>query len=533
MERLAGKVMLLSGWSRIALAVFAGAIGALALPPFGIFATLFISFTLLVWLIDGSTGNPGGGVVSRLRAAFVIGWLFGFGYFVANLWWLGNALLVDAEEFAWALPLAVFGLPAYLAIFYGLATALARAFWSDGIGRLAALAAAFGVAEWLRSFVLTGFPWNAIGYGAMPVPLMMQSDVVLGIFGVTVLAVFVFAAPALLGTGKGKVLGLAAAVLLAVAHVGFGAWRLNVADEKLAAGDGKKTTIRIVQPMIDQAQKLDDTNRAEIFDEHLRLTAAPLKDGETRPDIVVWPETSVPFILTENPDALARIAEVLEDGQVLVTGAVRSENAGAGVAPRYYNSIYVIDSDGQIISAADKVHLVPYGEYVPYESILASLGITEAIAMPGGFTAASSRSLLTLPGGALLYPLICYEAIFPNEIGADVERTSAILNVTNDGWFGATPGPYQHFQQARLRAVENGMFLIRGANTGISAVVDPFGRVVQGLGYNQKGVIDASIGGKYILYWSNRSRQWYFWLVVGFMSVIAVSSRLSFNSREN
>ncbi|MNU79784.1 Apolipoprotein N-acyltransferase [compost metagenome] len=179
------------------------------------------------------------------------------------------------------------------------------------------------------------------------------------------------------------------------------------------------------------------------------------------------------------------------------------------------------------------MHLVPYGEYVPYESILASLGITEAIAMPGGFTAASSRSLLTLPGGALLYPLICYEAIFPGEIGPDVERTSAILNVTNDGWFGATPGPYQHFQQARLRAVENGMFLIRGANTGISAVVDPFGRVVQGLGYNQKGVIDASIGGKYILYWSNSSRRWYFWLVVAFMSLIAVSSRLSFNSRAN
>lgn len=533
MERLAGKVMLLSGWPRILLAVFAGAVGAFALPPFGIFATLFISFTLLVWLIDGSTGNPGGGIVSRLRSAFAIGWLFGFGYFVANLWWLGNALLVDAEEFAWALPLAVLGLPAYLALFYGLAAALARLFWSDGVGRLAALAAAFGIAEWLRSFVLTGFPWNAIGYGAMPVPLMMQSDAVLGIFGVSTLAVFVFSAPALLGTAKGKVIGLTVAVLFAAAHVGFGAWRLNVADEKLAAGDGKKTTIRIVQPMIDQAQKLDDTNRAEIFEEHLRLTATPLKDGETRPDIVVWPETSVPFILTENPDALARIAEVLEDGQVLVTGAVRSENAGAGVAPRYYNSIYVIDSVGQIISAADKVHLVPYGEYVPYESILASLGITQAIAMPGGFTAASSRSLLTLPGGALLYPLICYEAIFPDEIGADVERTSAILNVTNDGWFGATPGPYQHFQQARLRAIENGLFLIRGANTGISAVVDPFGRVVQGLGYNQKGVIDATISGAKIENWSNNSRQWYFWLVVGLMSVIAVSSRLSFKSHAN
>ncbi len=533
MERLAGRVMLLSGLPRIGLAIVAGAIGAFALPPFGIFATLFISFTLLVWLIDGSTGNPAGGIGSRLRSAFAIGWLFGFGYFVANLWWLGNALLVDAEEFAWALPLAVFGLPAYLALFYGLATALARAFWSDGVGRLAALAAAFGVAEWLRSFVLTGFPWNAIGYGAMPVPLMMQSDAVLGIFGVTTLAVFVFSAPALLGTRKGKIVGLSAAVLLALAHVGFGAWRLNVADERLAVGESKKTTIRIVQPVIDQAQKLDGTNRSSIFEEHLRLTASPLAEAGRRPDIVVWPETSVPFILTENPDALARIAEVLEDGQVLVTGAVRSEDAGAGVAPRFYNSIYVIDSEGQIISAADKMHLVPYGEYVPYESILASLGITEAIAMPGGFTAASSRSLLTLPGGALFYPLICYEAIFPDEIGSDIERTSAILNVTNDGWFGATPGPYQHFQQARLRAVENGLFLIRAANTGISAIVDPFGRVVQGLGYNQKGVIDATISGDKIENWDNSSRQWYFWLVVTIMSVIAVSSRLGFNSHKN
>ena len=533
MERLAGKVMLLSGWPRMAIAVFAGAIGALALPPFGIFATLFLSFTLLVWLVDGSTGTPGGGFASRLRSAFAIGWLFGFGYFVANLWWLGNALLVDAEEFAWALPLAVLGVPAYLALFYGLATALARILWSDGVGRLAALAAGFGIAEWLRSFVLTGFPWNAIGYGAMPVPLMMQSDAVLGIFGVTTLTVFVFSAPALFGTRKGMAVGLAAAMILIAIHVGFGAWRLNAADERLAAGDGKKTTIRIVQPMIDQAQKLDDGNRAEIFEEHLRLTALPQEDGGTRADIVVWPETSVPFILTDNPDALARIAEVLEDGQVLVTGAVRSENAGAGVAPRFYNSIYVIDSDGQIISAADKVHLVPYGEYVPYESLLASLGITEAIAMPGGFTAASSRSLLTLPGGALLYPLICYEAIFPDEISEDIERTSAMLNVTNDGWFGATPGPYQHFQQARLRAVEHGLFLIRGANTGISAVVDPFGRVVKGLAYNQKGLIDATISSTKVANWSNNSRRWYFWLVVTIMSVIAAASRLSFKSHTN
>jgi apolipoprotein N-acyltransferase len=533
MERLANRVMLLSGLPRITLALLAGAIGALAMPPFGVFAVLFVSFTLLVWLLDGSTGNPEGGMFSRLRSAFFIGWLFGFGYFVAGLWWLGHALLIDADEFAWALPLAVLGVPAYLALFYGLAAALARVLWSDGLGRIAALAAAFGVAEWLRGFVLTGFPWNAIGYGAMPTPLMMQSAAALGIFGVSTLAVFVFSAPALLGTIKGRAFGLAAACILIVAHVGFGMLRLNDADRKLAVAGSKNTTLRIVQPMIDQAQKLDDTNRAEIFEEHLRLTALPPQEGGKRPDIIVWPETSVPFILTENPDALARIAEVLDDGQVLVTGAVRSENAGAGVAPRYYNSIYVIDSEGQIISASDKVHLVPFGEYVPYESLLAKLGVTDAIAMPGGFTAAASRSLLTLPGGALLYPLICYEAIFPTEIGDEVNRVSALLNITNDGWFGQTPGPYQHFQQARLRAVETGLFLIRGANTGISAVIDPFGRVVRGLAYNQKDVIDATINCAKIAGWGNNTRQWYFWLVVTLMSLIAGISRLGFKSRTN
>jgi apolipoprotein N-acyltransferase len=533
MERLAGRVMLLSGMPRVALAFISGAVGAFALPPFGFFAALFVSFTLLVWLVDGSTGNPSGGVLSRLRSAFFIGWLFGFGYFVAGLWWLGNALLVEADDFAWALPLAVLGLPAVLALFYGLAAALARILWSDGLGRIAALAAAFGIVEWFRGFALTGFPWNAVGYGAMPTPLMMQSASVIGIFGVSALAVFVFAAPALLGTRKGKAMGLGLAALLVLAHFAFGAWRLHGADAALAAAEGVKTTVRLVQPVIDQAQKLDNVNRAEIFEEHLRLSALPPENGDKRPDIIVWPETSVPFILTENPDALARIAEVLQDGQVLIAGAVRSENAGAGMAPRYYNSIYVIDSDGQIISAADKVHLVPFGEYVPYENLLKSMGVTDAIAMPGGFTAAPTRSLLTLPGGALFYPLVCYEAIFPTEIGADVERASALLNVTNDGWFGATPGPYQHFQQARLRAVETGLFLIRGANTGISAVVDPFGRVISGLGYNQKGVIDATIGGVPLRNLASETKQRNFWLLVLALSAIATISRVSFKTSEN
>lgn len=533
MERLAGRIMLLWGFPRVIVAFLAGAIGALALPPVGFFATFFISFTLLVWLMDGSTGNSAGGVWPRLRADFMLGWIFGFGYFVAGLWWLGNALLVEADDFAWALPLAVLGLPAYLALFYGLATSVARLLWSDGVGRIAALAFSFGLAEWLRGFVATGFPWNAVGYGAMPMPLMMQSSAVLGIGGVTVLAVFVFSAPALVGTRKGMRTGLAAAAVLFCAHLGFGGYRLYIADRIPAPAAASQMTVRIVQPVIDQARKLDDRERAAIFEEHLSLSALPPENNGKRPDLIVWPETSVPFILTQNPDALSRIAEVLEDGQVLITGAVRSEDAGAGLAPRFYNSIYAIDSDGQIISASDKVHLVPFGEYVPYEDLLRNIGIPDAIAMPGGFTAAPARALLTLPDGRTFYPLVCYEAIFADEIGSDVEGTSALLNVTNDGWFGATPGPYQHFQQARIRAVESGRSLIRAANTGISAVVDPYGRVVAGLGYNQKGVMDATVGGDPVSHWDSETRRNYFWLLMAFMLLIAVVSRAGFNFRKN
>lgn len=533
MQRLAGRIMLLWGWPRAILAILAGAVGALAMPPFGFFAALFISFTLLVWLMDGTTGHPDGGFMGRLRSAFLLGWLFGLGYFVAGLWWLGNALLLEADEFAWALPLAVLGLPSFLALFYGLATLIARLLWSDGLGRIAALAVGFGLAEWLRSFLATGFPWNAIGYGAMPIPLMMQSAAAIGIFGVSALAVFVFSAPALIATVKGMRAGLALAVLLFAAHLGYGAYRLTIVADAPPAAPEPQTVVRVVQPVIDQSRKLMMADRQEIFEEHLSLTALPPENGGKRPDIVVWPETSVPFILTQNQDALARIAEVLQDGQVLVTGAVRAEDAGAGSAPRFYNSIYVIDSDGQIIGASDKVHLTPFGEYVPYENFLRDFGIDNLVALPGGFTAASSRSLLTLPDGQALYPMICYEAIFPDEIGGEIRRANAILNVTNDAWFGDTPGPYQHFLQARLRAVETGLPLIRAANSGISALVDPFGRLSTGLAFNQKGVLDATFTGGDASSWAGPEHRIYLWLVICVLFLIALVSRLGFKIENN
>lgn len=529
MEWLAGRIMLLSGARRALVAFVAGLIAVFALPPFGIFAAPFLSFPILVWLLDGASGNPGHGVLRRGFPVFWIGWCFGFGYFLGGLWWLGNALLVEADDFAWAVPLAVLGVPAFLALFYALATAVARILWSDGLGRIAALAFAFGLFEWLRSFVLTGFPWNAIGYAAMPVPLMMQSAAVIGLAGVNMLAVFVFAAPALIGTRKGLRVGLSLAVLLVAAHFGYGFYRL---EQPLPPPADPALTIRLVQPLIDQSKKIDDNERMAIFEEHLALTQAPPADGGKRPDIVVWPETAVPFILTENPDALLRISDVLQDGQLLIAGAVRAEASGAGQPPRYYNSIYVIDDRGQIVGASDKVHLVPFGEYLPLESLLSAAGL-DTVAMPGGFSAAATRTLLTLPGGKTLYPLICYEAIFPGEIGMDALQGDALLNLTNDAWFGNTPGPYQHFQQARLRSVETGLPLIRDANTGISAVINGRGEIVTGFPFGTKGFVDTILPGKHVLLMSPEAQERSAILIALLLFGLAVISRASFILREN
>ena len=269
MERLAGRIILLWGWRRALVAFLAGALAVLGQAPYDFFAACFISFPLLVWLLDGATGEASGSLFRRLRPAFAVGWWFGFGYFLAGLWWIGSALLVEADDFAWALPFAVIGIPFALAFFYGFATMVARLLWSSDIGRIAALAFGFGLTEWLRGFLFTGFPWNAIGYAAMPVPLLMQSVSVTGMIGMNVLAVFLFSLPALLAARRHLRLGAALFILLASAHVGFGYIRLT-APEKPAE---RSLDVRIVQPSVDLSEKWDASVRDRIFATLLGLSA--------------------------------------------------------------------------------------------------------------------------------------------------------------------------------------------------------------------------------------------------------------------
>lgn len=487
MERLAGKIILLWGWRRAVAAFAAGAFAALSQPPFDFFAASFVAFPVLVWLLDGAAGGPGESIVRRIGRPFLIGWWFGFGYFLAGLWWIGNALLVEADLFAWALPLAVLGLPALLAVFYGLAAAIGRIFWSDGLSRIAAIAFGFGIAEWLRSFVLTGFPWNAVGQAAMPMPLLMQSVNVVGMTGMNALAVFVFAMPALFASSQGRRAGFALASLLVVLHAGYGFLRLGTADP----APETLINVRLVQPSIDQSAKWDSEMRNRIFRTYLDLSAGAPAEGKPRPDLIVWPETSVPFILSRQPEALVALGELVEEGQTLLAGAVRVEGDGADA--RYYNAVVAIDAAGETYDAVDKIRLVPFGEYLPLADILSRIGLQRIVQSVSDFSPGGPRRAITVSGGAKVMPFICYEIIFPGIAGYGDTEADILLNITNDAWFGDTPGPYQHFRQAQIRAVEAGRPLVRAANNGISGVIDAYGRVIDAFAINSIGALDVAV----------------------------------------
>ena len=487
MDRLANAVILSWGWRRRSIAFGSGAVSSLAMAPFFAFPLLWITLPILVWLIDGAVAETKSGRVRRLRPAFAVGWWFGFGYFLAGLWWVGNAFLAEPDQFGWLLPFAVLLLPAGLALFFGLGAALAQLLWSDDWRRIFALAAGLGAAEWLRGNILSGFPWNALGYALTAGEIMMQSAALFGLYALNVIAVLIFAAPAalapLVGERRRNVTFPALALVSMAALGGYGVIRLAHADQSFVPG----TTIRIVQPALAQLQKWDPTKKDEVLSTYFRLSAsdaAPLKAGT----ILVWPESAFPFPLTEDPGTLAAIAELLPPGTTLVTGAYREEFSPVGPT-QYYNSIYMVGDDGTILGAYDKVHLVPFGEYIPAAQLFARIGLRQVV--PYGFSPGAARRALTLPSGTSFLPLICYESIFSGAVLGVGPRPDFMLNVTNDGWFGSTIGPYQHFHQARVRSVEEGLPLVRAANTGISAVIDPYGRSISQTRLGESTMIEA------------------------------------------
>ncbi|QCK88766.1 apolipoprotein N-acyltransferase [Phreatobacter aquaticus] len=465
------------------------------MPPFGFFPALAISFPVLVWLLDGASAAGGGW--RTIWAAAKTGWWFAFGYHLAGLWWIGAAFLVEADRFAWALPIAVVALPAGLALFTALGTAVARLLWRPGAGRILALALGLGLAEYGRGTVLTGFPWNLYGYALTQYLWLAQAASLVGVYGLTLVAILVFASPSVLGDdpddAAGRAFVPAGAILVLMCLGLYGGWRVSTTPVGMVEG----VRLRIVQPDIPQDARFRPEERDTILARYLELSdkaSSPERMGVRDVTHLIWPESAFPFFLIRDRAALAQIANLLPPGTTLLTGAARPEAPAPGRSDiRVYNSVYMIDDAGQITETYDKVHLVPFGEYLPFQDRLESMGLEAVTRVRGGFSAGDRRRTLTVPGAPPVGILICYEIIFPGEATSGDRRPGWLLNVTNDAWFGFTPGPYQHMHQAQVRAVEEGLPIVRAANNGISAVIDPLGRVLRMLPLGARDSLDADL----------------------------------------
>lgn len=477
LEAVARSVGALRGARRIALAVALGIALAATLPPVHALPLFPVALSGLIWLISGSRSSS---------AAFAIGFWFGLGFFLAGLYWIGFALMTDPERYGWLVAPAVIGIAGGLALFHAVGALVLYLLRLDGLWRVLAFALIWSGLEYLRGHILSGFPWNLAGSAFSLSGAMSQLCALLGAYGMSLVLVFAGALPALLGESSrpGRRLALPAMFLILLAIWLGGTVRLALAPAADVASDGPM--LRIVQPNIAQSVKWQTDKRAEIVARHLALTmkpsAAPL-------DVVIWPEAAIPFVIDEDPAVLDYLVQALPKGAILITGAPRRNHGGAG--PRVWNSLQAISSDGRLVATYDKHHLVPFGEYVPLRQLLKLDKIT-----PGAldFSEGPGPRTLALPGLPAVSPSICYEAIFPDGVVArDGPRPGWLLNLTNDGWFGITSGPYQHLASAKLRAIEQGLPLVRAANTGVSTVIDSYGRVLDRLPLGAEGVIDARL----------------------------------------
>lgn len=488
------------GWRRWLVAVLAGAVGALALAPVGFGPALVVPMVVAVWLLDGTAREP---QPSRwpgrrpLAAAFGAGWWLGFGYCVAGFWWLSSAFLID-PDFTWALPLGVIGLPAILALFYGAGFVVARLLWVPGPARVLALALGLSLAEWARGHLFTGFPWNPLGMGLGGNLLTAQLAALVGLDGLTLVTVALFAAPATLalrGPRRWRPTLVALAGLALVCA--WGGFRLT----RPRPPDVPNVVVRIMQPGLRPDAEFSAQNGDRIVERYIALSRR--YDAEKHVALadvtmLVWPESAFPFILQRDPEELGKIGAMLPQTTSLVTGAARevevpAQGGHAGYSD-YYNDILVIARGGRVVGSYDKVHLVPFGEYLPFDAALRALGLRNFVAVPGGFSFGDARRALIVPGMPTAAPLICYEAIFSGEVRpASGQRPRFLLNITNDGWFGVTSGPWQHAAQARLRTIEEGLPMVRGAATGVSAMIDPYGRILDALPLGPEGIIDARL----------------------------------------
>ncbi len=468
----------LAGWRRNAFAFCCGVMATLALPPFFLVPFIIPAFCGLFLLLQNAPTR---------KRMFFDGWWWGWGYYITGLYWFCIALLTDAEKFAWLIPFALFGLTAVIALYNGVIALVFSYMRVRGIGQLLGFSVAWIVVEYARGHLFTGFPWNLAGYVFTVSDVSIQLASVLGAYGLTWIAVLVAVAPcafAIQGIDRKAAVRFVLSIYLIVCvGLAWGAWRLNQAGETQFV-EGIK--LRLVQANIEQHHKWDPALQMQGMKAHGILTQSVGIESVTH---VIWPETAVPYVVRADSGLTQMLGSVLPPGVTLITGSLRAE--GVGQDANVWNSVVAIGSSGEIIGSYDKHKLVPFGEFLPFRSLIPPQWATPV----GSKDFSEGPGAQTLDWGGLeaVSPLICYEAIFPELVVDDTKRPSLLLNLTNDAWFGTSSGPHQHFQMSRMRATERGIPLVRVANTGISAVVDGYGRVTSKLDLGVSGILDSGL----------------------------------------
>ena len=472
LDRIKAFLSHLTGRRRLLIAFLLGAVSALAFPPFFATPLLWLVYPCLLWMLQGAGTH---------RQAFGIAWAFGVGQFGLAFYWLTNSMFTDIAHWWWAVPFASTILPILLGFIPGFATMMWWRMRLSGFAAVLGFAAWFMVGEWIRGHFLTGFPWNLTGQGWIGWVPVLQSFSFLGAYGLGLLTIVAASLPVMLtdpAYGRRKAL---LTVLAGIAvFAGLAAWGQARLDA-LATDPVPDITIRLVQPNIPQGEKWSRDLARRHFETLLDLSNKP---GEKTPTVFIWPETAVPYPLDMSVEIPRAIASVLQPGGLVITGALREEGKS------YFNSLEIVDSSGNRLGHYDKTHLAPFGEYMPFRQVLHLDSLAAGIDLTPG------QGPVTLhPAGSLpsFSPMICYEAIFPELVTDSADRPGWLLQITNDGWFGISPGPHQHFAMARARAVEQGLPLLRAANTGISGAVDPYGRIIARLGLGDQGTLDVQL----------------------------------------
>jgi len=470
-------------WRFPLIAFLAGALLTTSFAPLSFFPGAMIAFPLMIVLIDCAKSR---------QQAFAFGWWAGFGLFSIGLTWIGHSFSQQDNVPAILAPFAIFALAGLMALYIAATFWVSWRLWVTGPLRVILFAVVWMLFEFARGYLFTGFPWHLAGsMWANWLPVAQLASV-LSIYGLSALTVLVFSSLAVLlyrRQTKAVYAGLAALLLVFAGGALWGQMRLasNETQYDLAV------SLRLVQANVKQRDKWRSHLIDDHFDKHMGLSRGDNKRGRAEGvKLLIWPETAVQRQNFDREGSLLRwrMSRMLEFGSYAITGAPRFAQTTGGA--NYYNSMFAFNSRGKLFARYDKKHLVPFGEYLPFQGVLKALGLEQ---LTGGvaFTAGPSAKTIRLPGIPAFSPLICYEVIFPGQVVLETDRPKWLLNITNDGWFGLTNGPHQHLGLARFRAIEEGLPLVRSASTGVSAVIDSYGRTVASLDVDQTGVLDSPL----------------------------------------